>query len=203
MSAAAFKRIRMNKVERAEILALGPYEQIRERFRDRVIALKRHRRVNLGAHMSLVFENHDTMLLQVQEILRTERISDESGIAHEIATYNELIPEPGALSATMFIEYEDEAERTRMLVRFASLRQHIHLEFGSERVTARFGTHFGEESDRIPAVNYLTFNVPKSATAMLRDSSASIVLVADHPDYAVSLELPPALREQLARDLDA
>ena len=192
----------MNKVERSEILALGPYEQIRERFRDRVIALKRHRRVSLGSHMSLVFENHDTMLLQVQEILRTERISDESGIAHEIATYNELIPDPGALSATLFIEYEDEAERTRMLGRFASLRQHIHLDFGSHRATAKFGTHFGEESDRIPAVNYLTFGVSAPAAAMLRDPSASIALIADHPDYAVSFALPPALREQLARDLD-
>ena len=101
----------MKKVERAELLGFAEYEPLREHFRQRVIASKRVRRVELGRHMSLVFENHDTVLLQIQEMLRTERISDERAIAHEIDTYNELIPPPGGLCATMFIEYDDPAQR--------------------------------------------------------------------------------------------
>src|SRR5262245_14515837 len=109
----------MRKVERSELLDLGAYEQIRERFRSRVIASKQVRRLQLGPHMSLVFENHDTVLLQIQEMIRTERISDERAIQHELDTYNDLLPAAGALSATLFIEYDDPAQRSDMLRRFA------------------------------------------------------------------------------------
>jgi hypothetical protein len=193
----------MNKVERSEILALGAYEQIRDLFRARVVALKKLRRAQLGEHMSLVFENHDTMLLQVQEMLRTERISDEPGIAHELATYNELIPQAGGLSASLFIEYEDGAQRTEMLARFATLRRHIHLNLGSRRITAQFATHFGEEQDRLSAVNYLTFVAGRDAASALRDSSIEVSLEATHPDYAAVHVLSPPFRAQLANDLES
>ena len=46
----------------------------------------------MGDKASAVFENHDTVLLQIQEMLRTERISREAAIQHEIDTYNEHFP---------------------------------------------------------------------------------------------------------------
>src|SRR5439155_24871586 len=97
----------MKKIDRSEILPLGEYEKIREPFRKRVVDMKRARRLQLGAEMSIVFENHDTMLMQVQEMLRTERITNEKGIAHELETYNELVPNDGELAATLFIEIPD------------------------------------------------------------------------------------------------
>jgi hypothetical protein len=192
----------MKRVDRSELLALGPYEQVRERFRQRVIALKRRRRLELGPHMSLVFENHDTVLLQIQEMLRTERISDERAIAHELETYNELIADDGELSATLFIEYEQPEERGRMLRRFASLRDSVRLRIGERAVQARFATHFGEEMDRLPAVNYLRFAPGKQAAAELRDRSAAARIEIEHEDYPQSIELPHELREELANDLE-
>lgn len=192
----------MKRVERSELLELGPYEQVRERFRERVIALKSRRRLQLGPNMSIVFENHDTMLLQVQEMLRTERITDERAIAHELETYNELIPKQGSLSATLFIEYDDPTERRRMLQSFATLREQIHLWIGERKSTARFATHFGEELDRLPAVNYLTFEPGTAALDQLRDPATPAALEISHPDYPQKLELPRELREELARDLE-
>jgi hypothetical protein len=191
----------MKPVDRSELLELGAYEQIRERFRQRVIGLKRSRRLILGANMSMVFENHDTVLLQIQEMLRTERITDERAVAHELETYNELIPAPMSLSATLFIEYEDPTLRRTMLERFASLREHMHLRIGSDRVTARFGTHFGEELDRLPAVNYLTFDVGSGLSKNLADFELPAALEITHPDYPVSVALQPELRRELVRDL--
>ena len=196
----------MRKVERSELLGLGAYEEIRSRFRERVIALKTRRRFELGEHMSIVFENHDTVLLQIQEMLRTERISDERAIVHELDTYNELVPATGALSATLFVEYDDKDERARMLGRLATLRRHVHLRLDDRRVTARFTTQFGEEMDRLPAVNYLAFDLgasaADSAAERLRDAKLACVIEIDHPDYAVALPLPTPLREQLAQDLE-
>jgi hypothetical protein len=191
----------MKPVDRSELLELGAYEQIRDRFRQRVIALKRDRRLIVGSNMSLVFENHDTVLMQIQEMLRTERITDEHAVTHELETYNELIPGPMALSATLFVEYEEPSSRRTMLERFATLREHMHLRIGAGRVTARFGTHFGEEMERLPAVNYLTFEVGPALREMLADFEVPAALEITHPDYPVSVALKPELRQELLRDL--
>jgi hypothetical protein len=191
----------MKPVHRTELLDLGAYEQIRERFRQRVIGLKRNRRLALGSNMSMVFENHDTVLMQIQEMLRTERITDERAVMHELETYNELIPPPRMLSATLFIEYEEPVLRRTMLDRFATLREQVHLKVGPGRVTARFGTHFGEEMDRLPAVNYLTFDVGTALCEVFPDSSVPAAIEVSHPDYPVLVALPPELRKELVHDL--
>jgi hypothetical protein len=193
----------MKRVERSELLALGPYEQIRDRFRQRVIDLKKRRRLAIGPHMSLVFENHDTTLLQIQEMLRTERISDERAIAHELETYNELLAGDGAVCGTLFIEYDDAAERRVMLERFASLRDQMQLVIDGHNVAGRFATHFGEEMERLPAVNYLTFQVGKEHAAALRDPARPALLEVSHPDYRQRVTLPPELRAELASDLES
>ena len=118
----------MKKIERSEILDLGGYEAIRDRFKQRMIEMKKRRRTAVGEHMTLVWENRDTVLFQIQEMLRTERITNERGIAHEIATYNDLIPDAGELSATLMIEYDDPAERAQAGDVLAGLGEHFWIE---------------------------------------------------------------------------
>ena len=193
----------MKKVDRSELLDLGSYEQVRDRFRLRIIELKKNRRIDLGEHMSLVFENHDTMLLQIQEMLRTERITDEKSIAHEIETYNELIPGPGQLSATHFIEYDDAEQRRDMLTKLADVRDRLHLCIGDKRFSARFHVHHGEELDRIPAVNYLTFDVGREQSISLRDGSIPASIEVDHPAYTSRVQMTKGMRNALADDLES
>lgn len=192
----------MKKVERSELLSLGAYEEIRPHFRGRMIELKSRRRMSLGAHMSLVFENHDTMLMQVQEMLRTERITDEAAIAHELETYNELVPAPGSLSATLFIEYDEPVERAQMLAKLATLRNAVHLVIGDSRFTARFATHHGEEMDRLPAVNYLQFELGSGTAAALKDAPVPAKFEITQPDYPLAVDVSKELRVELARDLE-
>lgn len=191
----------MNKVQRNELLPFAEYEQIRPHFRGRMIEQKRRRRIVLGEHMSMVFENHDSVLLQVQEMLRTERISDEKAIAHELQTYNELVPPPGGLCGTLFIEYDDKAERSRMLSSFATLRESVFLVIGTHKTRANFSTHFGEELDRLPAVNYLTFPVGTEHAPSLLDDKLPAVIEITHPEYRIKVPLSRELREELAHDL--
>src|SRR5271168_3775318 len=105
----------MKPVQRNEILPIGEYELVRPHFRARVIEEKKARRLQVGEHLSAVFENHDSVLLQIQEMLRTERITAEAAIAHEIETYNELVPARGQVSLTLFVEIPDKETRDRML----------------------------------------------------------------------------------------
>ncbi|MGH9366424.1 MAG: DUF3501 family protein, partial [Thermoanaerobaculia bacterium] len=60
----------MNPLSLEDIKNLHEYELERPDFRERVIALKKRRRVPLGPLMTLVFENRDTVRFQIQEMVR-------------------------------------------------------------------------------------------------------------------------------------
>lgn len=190
----------MKRVERGEILGLEQYEQIRDQFQRRVVAEKRARRVALGGNMTVLFENHDTVLLQIQEMLRTERITAEAAIRHEIDTYNELIAGTDELSATIFIEYPDEVERERMLAALAGVEDRFHFEVDGERLPAR-GEHQGDRTDRTTAVQYVKFPLSSRAADALRRGTGVVSVGVDHPAYAASAVLEPATRRSLAEDL--
>lgn len=191
----------MKKIERSEILDLGAYETIRDRFRQRIIEMKKHRRIAVGDHMTFIFENRDTVLFQIQEMLRVERITSEKGIAHEIETYNSMVPGKGELFATLMVEYEDREERHRMLGELAGLRNHLRVRVGDKPVAGDIELLPGEEEDRLPAVNYVRFEVGDVAAA-LRDETQRAAVEVDHPSYQATAELPMATRKALADDLD-
>lgn len=190
----------MKPVDRSEILGLGDYEQIRDRFRNRVIEEKRARRVALGDHMTVLFENHDTVLFQIQEMLRTERISADRAIQHEIDTYNQLVPGEDELSATIFVEYPDAAERDRMLVELAGVERCFYVTTGEERLPAR-GEQRGERTDRTTAVQYVKFPLSAAARRAIESGEGALHLGVDHPAYKVETDLSKATRESLAADL--
>lgn len=190
----------MKKVDRSEILDLGAYEQIRERFRARIIEAKKHRRLAVGPHMTLIWENRDTVLFQVQEMLRTERITQTAAVQHELDTYNELVPARGQLSATLMIEYEDASERRVALDRLASLRDELTLQVGTRTIRGVFRDQPGEEAGRLPAVNYVTFDVGDVADVFEQERDEVIVRVTN-TYYKAAAALPPQMRRSLAADL--
>src|SRR5215218_7072031 len=94
----------VRKLSVDDIVDHRAYERERDDFRAAIIAMKKRRRIALGDLVTIVFENTDTMRFQVQEMARAERMLTDDAIAGEVATYNELIPDPGELSGTLFIE---------------------------------------------------------------------------------------------------
>jgi hypothetical protein len=186
-------------VERAELLGLAEYEQIREPFRRRIIELKERRRVALGPNMTVLFENHDTVLFQVQEMLRTERISAEKAIQHELETYNELVPGERELSATVFIEYPERAERERMLVALAGVETAFFVRVADERSTV-LPDRRGDDPTRTMAVQYVKFPLSEAAERLLRGGAADVSLGVEHPAYRAEVLLGPATVESLRDD---
>jgi hypothetical protein len=190
----------MKKVQASDILDLGAYEEVRERFRARIIEAKKHRRLGVGPHLTFIWENRDTVLFQVQEMLRTERITSASAMQHELDTYNELVPASGELSSTLMIEYDDPAERRVALERFASLRQEVELHVGERVVQGVFYDQPGEEPDRLPAVNYVRFPVGDVAQELL-NPDVKVELVVRNTHYQQRTALPAGMRRALADDL--
>jgi len=194
-------------IERGELLGLAEYEAIRERFRARVIAEKRLRRVALGPKASALFENRDTVLLQIQEMLRTERITRPAAIDHEIETYNENVPGDGELSCTVMIEIADRAEREAFLSDAAGFERHVWLVTDDRRIRARLIPHGGQLQDRTTAVHYFKFDLPDELLTALRSAREggsawpAVGLQVDHPAYAAQTALPRETLAQLADDL--
>lgn len=190
----------MRPIERGELLDLAAYEGIRDAFLRGVLSRKKDRYVKLGPNMTALFENRDTVLLQIQEMLRTERITAERAIAHELETYNALIPAERELSATLFVEYQERDERERMLVALAGLEHAFRLRVGSESLSATPDER-GTDRQRTMAVHYLKFPLTKTALVALQAGSVPVALVVEHPAYSATTVLPPATLLSLRDDL--
>jgi Protein of unknown function (DUF3501) len=189
----------MRKVAIDDIVGLAGYEKIRQDFRRRIIELKQKRRVSLGDRLSLVFENRDTVIFQIQEMLRVERISDLDRIRQEIATYNQLIPDSGELSATLFLEIEDQTHLREELVKFQVIEEAISLRIAAHRLQARFEPGRSKE-DKISAVHYIRFRFDDHAREAFI-SGTRTELVIDHRNYQAAVVLQPETQRSLGEDL--
>jgi Protein of unknown function (DUF3501) len=191
----------MNKVGLEDIVGNAAYEKVRDKSRQRIIELKRHRRVSVGDKVTLVFENRDTVIFQIQEMARAEKISDLDKIREEIDVYNELIPAPGELSATLFLEIEEQTRLRDELLKFLGIDEAVYLKVGSHSIHARFEEGRSKE-DKISAVQYVKFPFAEVALqAFVRGERAELVI--DHPNYKASALIEPGTRQSLMDDLTA
>jgi hypothetical protein len=190
----------VNPLTPADLPPLEVFEAEREAMRAAVIAHKAPRRVALGDRVTVLFEDRETIRWQVLEMCRVEGIRDDLGMAQELAVYNELVPGPGELSATLFIEIT-EPERIRPeLDRLIGLHEHVALELGDAAIPARFDPRQLED-ERISAVHYLRFALGPAERARFLDAAVPLALRSDHPNYAARSPLGPATRASLAVDL--
>lgn len=192
----------MKPITREELLDLAAYERIREQFLRSVIERKKPRYVKLGPNMTALFENRDSVLLQIQEMLRTERITQEKAIAHELETYNALVPGERELSVTLFIEYQERDERERMLVSLAGLEDKFRLRVGQELLPATPDPR-ASDPERTMAVHYLKIPLSASAFAGLVGGSEPTALEVAHASYSASAQLAPATLHSLRDDFEA
>jgi Protein of unknown function (DUF3501) len=191
----------MNKVALADIVGNAAYEKVREKSRQRIIELKQRRRIAVGDKVTLVFENRDTVIFQIQEMMRAEKISDLDKIREEIEVYNELIPAPGELSATLFLEIEDQTHLRDDLLKFLGIDEAVFLKVGSHSIHARFEEGNSKE-DKISAVQYVKFPLPEPVIeAFVKGEKAELVI--DHPNYQARALIEPNTRQSLAEDLAA
>ncbi len=197
-----------DKIELGDVLNFFEYEKVRERMRGRVIDLKRARRVPVGRHLSFVFENRDTVLFQIQEMCRVERITDDAKIQDELDVYNALLPKPGELSATLFIEITDKDQIQAVLDRFLGIDTGgidagptVWIQVGKDfAVPGEFEAgHSDEEKGKLSAVHFVRFSFPPGAVSAFLDSP--VHLVVDHPAERARVELSAATKAELLADL--
>ena len=194
----------MAKVSRESLMTLEAYAKARPEFRRKVIEHKKNRKLALGAHVTLLFEDELTVRYQIQEMLRIEKIFEEEGIEHELDAYNPLVPDGRNFKATMLIEYEDAELRRRELARLRGIEDRLWVQVeGTPRVYAIADEDLERENDdKTSAVHFVRFELSDAMAAALKRGAALSVGV-DHDNYrAEASPLPAAIRAALLADLD-
>ena len=194
---------RMTILTRADLCSLETYAVERPAFRARVLAHKRARRLALGAHATLLFEDRLTVQYQIQEMLRIERIFEPQAIQAELDAYNPLIPGGHDLKATLLIEYADETMRRRELARLGGIE---HRVFAAVADHGRAVAHADEDMDRsddarTAAVHFLRFAFAPAQIAALR-AGAALRFGIDDPRMPLAVDAPDTTRMALLRDFD-
>jgi hypothetical protein len=187
-----------------DLYSLEEYAKLRGDFRARVIEHKRHRKVALGDHIVLLFEDRLTMHYQIQEMLRVERIFEEAGIIEELSAYNPLIPDGANWKATMLIEYPDADQRATALARLTGIEDDVWVKVGDRGRVSGIADEDLERStaEKTSAVHFLRFELAPEMIAGLK-AGAILEFGVSHAEYACTAsDIPDATRESLIADLD-
>jgi DNA primase large subunit len=193
----------MQKLTREDLMGLEQYAEERATFRDRVMAHKKNRRLDLGTNAALYFEDRLTMQYQVQEMLRIERIFEADGINEELEAYNPLIPDGSNWKATFMIEFPEAVERQEMLEQLVGIENRVYVQVVDfDRVYAISDEDLERADEhKTSAVHFMRFEFPPEQSAALR-SGASLIAGIDHENYSVEIRpVADNIRESLLNDL--
>ena len=186
-----------------DIVDNAAYEDERAEFRTRIIALKKLRRVGVGEFITLMFENRDTMRFQIQEMARAERMETDAQIEVELETYNPLIPQPGFLSATLFVELTTDEDLRAWLPKLVGIERSIELRLsdGSVIVDTPEADHEAQltREETTAAVHYIGFELTSAEVEAF--AAGPVELAVNHPEYQASVTLDEGTVAELLADL--
>ena len=194
----------MEKLTRKDLYTLEDYAQIRAQFRQEIMAHKAKRTIPLGEHIRLFFEDRLTMLYQVQEMLRAEKIFESEGIEEELSVYNPLIPDGTNWKATMMIEDADARKRDEALRQLAGIERQIFAKIeGFEPIAAIADEDLPRsQEDRTSTVHFLRFELGDKALLAVK-SGVPFGFVVNHPLYRAEVfPLAEQWASALRQDLD-
>ena len=189
------------EITRDDILPPAEYEAERKAHRARIVALKKHRRLEVGPVCTFYFESYETMWAQIHEMLYIEKGGEEQ-IADELSAYNPLIPKGNELVATVMFEIDDPIRRQTFLAKLGGVEETAFIEAGGHRIEGKPE----EDVDRTTAdgkassVQFIHFPFTPEQIAAFKQEGARIVVGFDHPQYAHMVVMPEAVRSALSQD---
>ncbi len=191
------------EITRADILPMDRYAAERKSLRQNVIAVKQHRRMEVGPFATFFFENYQTMWHQVHEMLFIEK-GGEAQIVDELSAYNPLIPQGRELVATVMLEIEDEVRRAATLQRLGGIEHKMFISVGGETIR---GVPEGDlertkADGKTSSVHFMHFRFTPAQIAAFRQPGAQVIVGLDHAEYAHMAVMPDSVRRALAEDFD-
>ena len=193
----------MNNLKREDLMSLEQYAEQRNDVRTRVIAHKKHRRVGIGPHLFLYFEDRLTVQYQIQEMLRIEKIFEAAGIEEELETYNPLIPDGSNLKATAMLEYQDVEERKQQLALLRGIEDLVWIQIeGFGRVFTISNEDLSRSNaEKTSAVHFMRFEFDAEMIAALKNG-ARLTMGVSHESYTHKTVATPETVTALLADFN-
>jgi len=192
-----------HRIVEGDIIPAETYARERDARRRALIPVKRNRRVEVGPYATFYFENYDTMLAQVQEMLHIEKGGKEQ-LAGELEVYNPLIPQGSELIATLMLEIDEPARRAATLLKLAGIEESVYLSVGSHQIEARPADYEDRttEDGKTSSVHWVRFSFTREQIAAFKNPAQPVVLGLTHENYGHMAVVSPAVRAELAKDFD-
>ena len=192
-----------SEITRDDLMSLEQYAEQRDEFRQQVLAHKKHRQVALGPNATLYFEDRLTLLYQIQEMLRIEKVFEADGINEELDAYNPLIPTGRNFKATFMIEYADAIVRAAQLEKMVNIEDLVWMQVGEhDKVWAIADEDLERSNDtKTSAVHFLRFEISDEMAEELK-SGADWQIGVQHAVYTYDLLVEGDTRASLLADLD-
>jgi len=190
-------------INRDDLMSLEQYAEQRDTFRQQVLAHKKNRQVALGPNTTLYFEDRLTLLYQIQEMLRIEKVFEADGINEELEAYNPMVPDGCNFKATFMIEYADPVVRAAQLEKMVRIEDLLWMQIGEhDKIWSIADEDLERSTDtKTSAVHFLRFELNETLAAELK-AGADWHVGVQHPVYSYDLEIVGATRDSLLNDLD-
>jgi hypothetical protein len=195
------KNFKTRRLTPADILPLDAYNRVRDEKRRVIIAMKKNRRMAVGPYAMFIFENYDTMWLQVQEMLRIEK-GGEAQLADELHAYNPLIPNGEELVATVMFEIDDTVRRNTLLSSLGGVENMMHIRVGGETITGapERDLDYTSPEGKASSVLFVHFRFTPAQISRFRAEGTEVIVAVMHANYAHMAVMPDNVKAELAKD---
>ena len=194
----------MTNLKREDLMSLEEYSEKRAEFRAKVLDIKKARKVALGEHATLYFENELTIRYQIQEMLRIEKIFEAEGIEEELGAYNPLIPDGSNWKATFMIEYGDAEERAKVLARLGGVEDKVWVQVeGFDKSFAIANEDMERSTDeKTSAVHFMRFELTAEMSKAVKENKG-ISMGIDYDGFVQLINpIAEASRASLVNDIE-
>jgi hypothetical protein len=188
-------------INKSDILNRDEYKSQRKNLREKMVLRKKNRRLDIGPYITIYFENRDTILHQINEMVYIENGGDEQ-IKDEILAYKSLIPNGKELVATIMIEIDSPIKRAEFLGKMGGFEENLDVivnnrvikgnpESDVERTTAE-----GKAS----SVQFVHFEFDEEAINEFKVKNKDIMITINHNDYKHSTIMNQQTKDELSMD---
>tara|TARA_Y100000590_G_scaffold323286_1_gene366170 strand:- start:1654 stop:2247 length:594 start_codon:yes stop_codon:yes gene_type:complete len=188
-------------VEKKDLMPQDKYAKIRKKFRKELLDIKKNRRISIGPHATFYFENFDTMLGQIQEMLYIEKGGDEQ-LKDELNAYNPLIPKGKDLIATLMFEIDEPKQRSDFLSKVGGIEEKVYFQIDKDMIKAvpEVDVDRTSEEGKASSVQFLHFNFSESQIKKFKDLNTEIKIGIDHNLYNHKTKISKDTQNALIKD---
>ena len=191
------------EIQKNDIMPLDIYTKQRKELRKNIVEFKKNRRISLGPYATFYFENYETMLAQVQEMLYIEKGGDEQ-LNDELTAYNPLIPDGKELIATLMFEIDNPVSRAAFLSKVGGIEQNVFMKVDGEIVNAVPEEDVDRTSTegKASSVQFVHFKFNDKQIEKFKSGSFNVEIGIDHKEYSHTTKLTNLSLKSLSADFN-